>query len=187
MLRRDAAVLTPAALPDFTVLYQEQFAYAFRTLRRLGVHPNDLEDLAHEVFVVVYRRLADYDATRPIRGWLFGIAYRVAAEYHRRGRGRRRNTMPMDDVVDDKPTPDAQLVLSEERALVIRALEALDLDKRAVFVMHDIDGQSAPEIAATLAIPLNTVYSRLRLARAKFEAAVRAVACGHPAGGKDVQ
>jgi RNA polymerase sigma-70 factor (ECF subfamily) len=75
--------------------------------------------------------------------------------------------------MDPAPLADEQLGALDARALVVRALAALDLDKRAVFVLHDLDGLEAHEIARTLDLPVFTVYSRLRVAPEKFAAAVR--------------
>ncbi len=170
----------PAA--DFRAIYRAELPYVWRTMRRLGARPADVEDLVHDVFVVVHRRLSDYDPARPIRPWLFGIAFRVASDYRRRARFRRE--VVTDDI--DRPAPDipadARMAAAEDRALVIEALAALDLDRRAVLVLHDIDGYAAPEIADTLGVKLNTVYSRLRVARKRFEQAVRRLQARKGAG-----
>ncbi len=163
---------SPATV-DFETLYRAEFTYVWHTLRRLGVRERDLEDLAHDVFVVVHRRLGDYDPSRPLKPWLFGIAFRVASGDRRRARYHAEVAGTVVDVAADVPGADDQLAARQDRQLVLDALEALDLDRRAVFVMHDIDGHAAPEIAAAVGVPLNTVYSRLRLAREKFAAAVR--------------
>jgi RNA polymerase sigma-70 factor, ECF subfamily len=155
---------------DFDGVYRAHFSYVWHTVRRLGGPAADLEDLAHDVFVVVHRRLPDYDPARPLRPWLFGIAYRVVSEHRRRsGRAPQRA-----DGIDPARAPaggDGAAAL-EARRLLARGLEALDLDERAVLVMHDVDGHTAPDIAAALEAPVNTVYSRLRRARRKLAAAV---------------
>ena len=162
---------------DLVAIYRAEAAYVVRCLRRLGVATEDVEDAAHDVFVVVHRRLADYDPQRPVRPWLFGIALRVAA---RRGRSRQTAAIPTEnlDVVDPAPAVDEQLAQNEARARALEALAVLDLDERAVLVLHDIDGLQASEVAETLGIPTNTVYSRLRRARAAFTAAARRRARG---------
>jgi RNA polymerase sigma-70 factor, ECF subfamily len=159
--------------PDFSTLYRCEFSYVWNTLRRLGAPARDLEDLAHDVFVVVHRHLADYDPARPVRPWLFGIAMRVLADFRRVRRSQCEIPSEVGDAVDGAPRPDMQLAESEARAVLMNALDGLDLDRRAVFVMHELDEIAAPEIAAALAIPLNTVYSRLRLARADVVASIR--------------
>lgn len=161
----------PPAETGFEAIYAEHFDYVWHTLRRLGVAAADLEDVAHDVFVVVHRRLDDYDPRRPVRPWLFGICYRTASS-----RRRRFRTLPPSTVepVDVGPTPDAALVAIEARRQVAAALDTMNLEQRAVVVMHDIDEQPAPAIAEALGVPVNTVYSRLRLGRQKLAQALRA-------------
>jgi RNA polymerase sigma-70 factor (ECF subfamily) len=159
----------PADRPlDLTEIYRSELGYVWKTLRRLGAPTPDLEDLAHDVFVVVHRHLGDYDPDRPLRPWLFGIALRVLSDFRRLGRTQREIPGERLEPVDAAPSPHEQAEGREARALLMRALATLDLDQRAVFVMHEIDEVPVPEIAGTLAIPLNTAYSRLRLARASL-------------------
>ena len=167
----------PAQPPDFRQIYDAHLGHVWRTLRRLGVASRDLEDAAHQVFVVVHRRLADYDPNRPIKPWLTGIAWRVAADERRRARHHRERLS--DDVGRSRPaqapSPEDAVAARQARDLVAQALDTLDLDRRVVFVMAEIDQASGPDIAAALGVPLNTVYSRLRVARQRFAAAVRRV------------
>ncbi|MCC7386032.1 MAG: RNA polymerase sigma factor [Deltaproteobacteria bacterium] len=159
---------------DLSEVYQREFEHVWRTLRRFGVREAHLEDVAQEVFLVVHRRLPDFDKSRPIRPWLTGIAFKVAADH--RGKASVRREHPSDhelEVADERPPPDELMIREEKRRLVHRALAMLDDDKRAAFIMHDLDGHTVPEIARALEVPLNTVYSRLRLARERF---VRAIA-----------
>lgn len=151
--------------PDLAAIFDENFDYVWATLRRLGVRNADREDLVHEVFLKVNGRLADYDAARPMRPWLFGFAYRVAADYHRLARHRVEVIGgPSDPSSADVPA-DERVAALEERELLHAALDALDLDRRAVLVMHDLDEVPMPLIAQQLGVPLDTAYSRLRLAR----------------------
>jgi RNA polymerase sigma-70 factor (ECF subfamily) len=136
------------------------------------VPPRDVEDLAHDVFLTVYRRYVDYDKERPLRPWIFGIAYRVASRYRDLARNQREVFDPLPERPDEQPHAEAQLIAREARALLDAALSGLDVDKRAVFVLHDVEGCGMPDVAAALSIPLNTAYSRLRLARAEVKAAV---------------
>ncbi len=161
------------AIPSFDELYRAQFAYVWRTLRRLGVPEKDVEDVTHDVFVVVNRRLRDYDARRPIKPWLFGIAFRLASEDRRRMRNRIEIPSEGVEAPDSARTAVELLEADEQRQLVLNCLANLDLDQRAALILVDIDGESPTEVAAALRIPLPTVYSRLRLGRAKFADAVR--------------
>jgi RNA polymerase sigma-70 factor (ECF subfamily) len=154
--------------------FQSEFDYLCRTLRRLGVRPEDLEDDAHEVFLVLHRRWADYDPTRPLRPYLFGIAFRVVAARKR----RQAREMPLEEMASDAKHPDEAIEAARTRELVLAALSYIPLARRAVFVMHDIDEVPMREIVKTLSLPLFTGYSRLRKARREFEAAVKALRKG---------
>jgi RNA polymerase sigma-70 factor (ECF subfamily) len=160
-------------VPSFDDLYRAQFAYVWRTLRRLGVPERDVEDVTHDVFVVVNRRLPDYDATRPIKPWLFGIAFRLASEDKRRVRNRVEISADVADAPDGAPTAVELLEADEQRQLVLDCLAKLELGQRAALILVDIDGESPTEVAVALGVPLPTIYSRLRLGRAKFADAVR--------------
>ena len=153
------------------VAFQLEVDYIERSLRRLGVRRDDVEDMAHEVFLALYGAWHKYDPSRPLRPYLFGIAFRVAAAHHRKA--RRELPCALSDIIDDSaPRPDEALQAKQARALVLIALERIPLPGRAVFVMHDIDEVGMREIAFTLSIPLFTAYSRLRRARKEFAAAV---------------
>lgn len=165
--------MTSGRTPEFPDIYRSEFPYVWKTLRRLGASTQDIEDLAHDLFVVVHRHLPEYDPERPLRPWLFGIAIRVLADYRRAARHGREVFTGEFDPMDAAPTPLERLEGEEARDLLMRALDRLDLDRRAVFVLHELDELPAPEIARVLEIPLNTVYSRLRLARADVTAALR--------------
>lgn len=162
---------------DFRKAYDQHVRHVWLTLRRLGVPERDLDDATHEVFVVLHRRQDAFDATRPLRPWLSGIAYRVAADTRKRAYRRHEQT-PLDAILgggpaDPSPGPDAQLETRQAHDLVHQALEGLDLKRRIIFVMHELDELPCPAIAAALDLPLNTVYTRLRAARAQFAQFIR--------------
>lgn len=158
----------------FREIFDGEASYVWHTLRRLGVRPADLPDVSHDVFVTVYRRLADYDTSRPLRPWVFGVAFRVASDYRRLAHHRREVSCDtIEQIRDEAPGAEQAVATREERDLVIEALESIDLEQRAVMVMHDLDGHAMPVIADALSIPINTAYSRLRLARERFRAAVQ--------------
>ncbi len=158
---------------DFRTVFEAEFDYVWHSLRRLGVRERDVDDLTHDTFIVVYRTLDQYDRARPMRPWLFGIASRLAANYRRRAQHRGDVMEPHAELADQTLGADETLAARQATALVLAALEALDDDRRSLFVLHELDGVTMPEVAAALSIPLNTAYSRLRLAREQFSAAVR--------------
>ena len=158
---------------DFRTLCERELRYVWTTLRRLGVWEPDLPDLTQEVFIVVHQLLEDYDPSRPLKPWLFGIAYRIALRYRALARHRREVLgAETAEATAPDPLPDEALARSQERALVRSAIERIDVHRRAVFVLSDLDGVPVPEVAATLGLPLNTAYSRLRRAREEFGHAV---------------
>lgn len=161
---------------DFRRVFETELGWVSRTLRYLGVSRRDLEDVAHEVFLQVYRRFDDYDPARPLRPWLFAFAYNVARDFRALARNRHPTSDDTDALVHPGLGADALLIRAEALALALRAMDALDAGERAVFVAHELDEFAAPEIAESLGIPLNTVYSRLRRARSKFETAAKRLA-----------
>jgi RNA polymerase sigma-70 factor (ECF subfamily) len=170
-----AEALRPAPVGagvSFHAVFEREHGYVWHSLRRLGVFERDLEDVTHDVFVVVHRKLGQYDASRPLRPWLFGVAARVASDYRRRASHRFEHPKLDVEAVDAQPSPEARLAASDAQKLVIAALQAVEEDRRAVLIAVEIDELPVTEVALALEIPLNTAYSRLRLARAEFGAAV---------------
>lgn len=164
---------------SFEDVYETYFNPIWRYLSRCGIAHRHLEDIAHDVFVVVLRRLPDFDPNRPIKPWLYGIAFRVASEHIRR-KGNHEALDATLDPPDTRSNIDETLCEQETRALVWRALAKLDPERRQVFVLHEIEEIAAPAIAEIVGIPLNTVYSRLRVARQRFAQTIRALeAKGH--------
>ena len=155
---------------SFEEVFQREFSWVWNTLRRLGVGPCDLKDQSQEVFLTVHRLLADYDPSRPLRPWLFAIAYRIAARY-RTNRARHPVSEAV-DLADDAPSADERIETRESRELVIEAMQSIELGRRAVFILAEIEERPVPEIAELLGLPLNTAYSRLRVAREEFKQAV---------------
>ena len=163
----------PTQPPDFRTIFDQHFDYVWFTLRRFGVAARDLDDLAHDVFFQIYQHLAQYDPSRPLRPWLFGFAYRMASDYRRLARHRRETLDEPCEGIDAAPSAAERVASRQTLDLVWNALEHLDLDRRAIFVLHDVEGYSIPEVASALGIPLNTAYSRLRLAREQFAKSVQ--------------
>ncbi len=156
-----------ALSPRFRPLFDAEFGYVCRALRRLGVREADVKDVAQELFVAIHERLDTYDPARPVRPWLFSFAVRYASNYRRLAWNRAE-----EERAHRASTPAPSDPRSDARDLILRALGRLDFDRRTVVVMHDLEGFDAPEIALQLQIPLNTVYSRIRLGRADFRDAV---------------
>lgn len=157
-------------LPGFDEIFRAEAAYASRTVRYLGVHDGDVEDATQEVFVVVHRRLKEFQGGSP-RAWVRQICVHVASN-HRRSRRRR-----LEDPIDahDVTAPAAQLEDMERRRLrekLLALLDELPPDQRSTFVLFEIEQLTMVETAEALGCPLQTAYSRLHAARAKIRAAM---------------
>lgn len=160
---------------DTATLFREHGPYVYRVLRRLGVAESDVPDACQEVFVVVHRREAEFEGRSSVRTWLYGIAARVASEHRRRVRRRRElvTDVPPELLADD--APDEATLMRQARDLLDGILETLDDDKRAVFVLYEIEQLTMADVATALECPLQTAYSRLHAARAQVEVGIRAV------------
>lgn len=170
----NSQVLALAARPPvpFGQVYQEHAAFVWRSLRRLGVRPSDLEDVAQDVFVVVHRKLPEFDGRSSVRTWVFGVCLRTAADYRRRAHIRREESM---DVVPDSAVPAAQdeaVSRRQARALLDRILDELDEEKRATFVLFELEQWPMAEIAEAMGCPLQTSYARLYAARRDVESSL---------------
>ncbi|MEM9453671.1 MAG: sigma-70 family RNA polymerase sigma factor [Myxococcota bacterium] len=162
--------LTPPR-PAFVVLYREHAAMVRRALRQLGVPPGSLDDAVQDVFVVLHRRIDDWQRDRSLKNWLWGIARGVASGYRRsqRRRDRLQAALP---APEGPGLPERGVARRQAGAILDDFLGSLDADKCAVFVLSEIEGRRGPEIAELLDVNLNTVYARLRAARKRFEAAM---------------
>jgi RNA polymerase sigma-70 factor, ECF subfamily len=168
----------PASVVGFPAVFEAHFDYVWSSLRRLGVRENDLEDVTHDVFLSVSGKLRDFDARRPLRPWLFGFAFRRASDYRKLARNRFEVFETGAEPRDPAPDPLERAIEHEGLCVARAALETLELGRRAVFILHDLDGVPMPEIAQELGIPVNTAYSRLRLARGELAHAVKRLRSG---------
>lgn len=160
---------------DFATVYREHVAFVWRSLRRMGVSDRDLDDVCQEVFVIVHRKLATYDATSSVRTWLFGVARRVASDHRKRAHVRREQLAPPSDLdlTPQRAPSEGGPQLRSARAVLDEILDELDEAKRAVFVLFELEEMTMAEVAQAVNCPLQTAYSRLAAARKKIEVAVR--------------
>lgn len=163
----------PLPAPESNCLdaFAGEFDYLFETLRRLGAGPREIEDLAQEVFVVLHRNWPTLDTTRPLRPYLFGVAFRIVCA-HRRRRAREIPNAAL-DIEDGAASPEGSLQSKESIALLLAALDRVPLPRRAVVVMHDLDAVPVAEIAERLSISRFGTYARLRKGRKELAIAVR--------------
>jgi RNA polymerase sigma-70 factor (ECF subfamily) len=173
-----AGVGGPLPLPTFAEIYEAHFTFVWRSARRLGMAESNLDDVVQEIFMIAFRRQDEFEGRSSIKTWLYGIVFNVVRSH------RRELAKKHPELVDGERRADPGLLVDgtdgqEERAskreaaLVLdRFLDSLDDDKRAVFVLAELEQLTAPEIAGIVGAPLNTVYSRLRLARIDFARAI---------------
>jgi RNA polymerase sigma-70 factor, ECF subfamily len=153
-------------------VYQQHADFVWRTLQHLGVRDVDLEDLAQEVFVTVHRKLSSFDGRSKLTTWLFGICLHLVQRHRRRAYFRLEflHAEPPERI--DHETPEASYAGRESHALLEQLLEKLSPERRATFVLFEVEGASCEEIADLTSVPVGTVYSRLHLARKQVAAAV---------------
>ena len=155
----------------FTALFRAEYGYVWGTLRRLGVSARDAEDVAHEVFLRIYHKLDDFDPSRPAKPWFFSFVYRSACDYRKLAR-HRVEVMQDHDVPSEVRSAEQSLESADDATLVREALECIEFDRRTVLVAFEMDEVPMKIIAEATGVPLFTAYSRLRLAREDFRAAV---------------
>jgi RNA polymerase sigma-70 factor (ECF subfamily) len=173
---------------DVRAVHRSHADFVWARLQRLGVRPEDLEDLFQEVFVVVHRRLHTFDGRVPIDAWLVGICAKVAAAQRRRAHVRREQLVESVPEVPSREHDQDETVARHEQELHLRrALARLEPDKRIVFVMFELEEMSCQEIADALTLPVGTVHSRLFAARKLFQKALRWSAPAAAAGREEKQ
>ncbi len=163
-------------VPSLAELYERHVRYVWRCLRSLGVADSELDDAIQDVFLVVQKRLVDFDGRVSPKTWLYAIAIRVARRYRERHHRSLRHQGLSDEHEPELPTAanlETHLDQSQRLEYAHHALGALDDVKREVFVLSQVEQMSAPEIAEITGVAVNTVYSRLRAARAAFAAEIK--------------
>jgi RNA polymerase sigma-70 factor (ECF subfamily) len=183
----DAAIARRAARPSeaeeegeaaarLRAVITQHASLVWRALRRFGVPERDTADAAQHVFLTFVQHAADVEAGKEA-GYLAAVAVRVAANVRRK---LERSPEVLSDELDQAASArDPEQLLNEKqlREQLDRGLSTLPFEQRTVFVLFELEGFTLPEIADSLTIPLGTATSRLRRARAGFEAWV-AERCG---------
>lgn len=184
-MRHDEA----AEVPTVAEIYAQHCRFVWRNLRRLGVAPEQVEDAVQDVFLVVHRRLSEFEGRSSLATWLFGIVLRVASRYRERSRSKRQRFEPgsadfLDEIAATGSHGAFEEVAQRQAAdLVYSVLDGLDEDKRNMFVMVELEQMSVVEAAQVLELNLNTAYSRLKRASAEFERQLKRLAKQRGAGG----
>ena len=148
----------------FEALFEAHHDFIRRSALALGVPVRFVDDVVQDVFIVALRRLGDLDPKASARGWLYGILRNVA----RRAKAKDARTPPLHLAPAADTSPDEALDWRRAAGVVETFLARLADDKREVFILSEIEGMSAPEVAVATSTKLNTVYSRLRTVRGLF-------------------
>lgn len=154
---------------DITAVIREHHPRVQRVLRRFGVHERDLPDATQDVFIVVCRRIDTFEGRSKLSTWIHRIAFHVASEHRRRACNRREVLVEAESTSAASFDEDAR----ERLALITRALDGLDPDKREVWIDFELEEQPMALIASRLGIPLKTAFSRLYAARRELMRYIR--------------
>ena len=171
MQQTETTPASEARIRQFEALYRGEFGFVWAAARRLGVPSAALEDAVQDVFVTAYRRGEQLRFEVSARAWLYGVTRRVASRYHRSAfRLARRISALSATSQAPREAPQEQLAQTER---IDKLLARLGPRTRAAWEMAEVLGMTGPEIASELGLPLNTVYSRVRLAREQLQTALR--------------
>lgn len=149
-------------------VYEANWRFVWRCVRKMGIPDARIEDVVQDVFIVVNRQLGSFEGRSSIQTWLYGIAFRVAQEDHRR---RAKEERPAVAPAEGPARPDAYAERAQAAQLLHSLLAELPEEQRIVFVLAELEGQSPKEVAEATGVGINTVYSRLRRAREHLERA----------------
>jgi RNA polymerase sigma-70 factor (ECF subfamily) len=161
-----------AKIHDFNSIYEQWFGEVARWIRAMGGPDADRDDLVQDVFIVVHRRLVDFDGEN-LPGWLYRIAAHRVRDFLRLRWVQhffKRGVPLSDQLAAADPTPALALESKEKRLLIERLLLKLETTQRAAFVLFEVEGYSGEEIARIQQVPLNTVWARIQRARKKMRA-----------------
>jgi RNA polymerase sigma-70 factor, ECF subfamily len=164
------------SVPSFQAIYKQYFDFVWASARHLGAAGDAIDDVVQDAFIVIHARLATLQNPEALRSWIYGVVRRTVSD-HRRSR-RTRDAAGARFGAEQKSagfSPPSPLEMTERNAdleLLESILAELDEPKREIFVVVEILGMTVPEVVQVLEIPLNTAYSRLRLARKLFDEAL---------------
>lgn len=163
----------PVARPTFREVYDQYFAFVWRSAAHRGVPSSALDDVVQEVFIVVDRKLPEFEGRSTLRFWIAGIVRKVVADFVR----KRGNRQVADEPLVYEPASERELPpdeLERRHALVLldSILSQMSGEQREVFVLCEIEGLSGAEAAQLMELNENTLWTRLRAARRIFQEGV---------------
>jgi RNA polymerase sigma-70 factor (ECF subfamily) len=162
-------------------LFKQYARFVASFLIRMGISRADLDDVMQEVFLVAHKMGGYTPGPAKPTTYLANIAFRAATTHRRKGKVRSfvyANDELVGAAGDEMANPERSTDNQQRLQLLQRCLDRLDDDKRAIFVMAEIQGETVVSIAAGLGIPVDTAYSRLRAARKLFREAAQSITEG---------
>lgn len=172
-----SAAASASAVPPFEAVYDEHASFVWRSIRRLGVSEAALDDVFQEIFLVVHRRLPEFEGRSSVRTWLFSITLHVVRRHRRTFQRKTRHLATEEGELEAVPEsgrkdPLEAAAKAEAVRVLHELLDQLDDEKREVFVLAELEQMPAADIGEALGINVNTIHSRLRAARQAFEQAL---------------
>lgn len=160
-----APPVTATTHPPLHEVFREHAPFVVRVLRRLGIDEGDVEDVCQEVFLVVHRRLPEFEGRSRLRTWIYSIAVRRASNHMRRAFRRHERPAAVPPELAGSVDPGSALEERRARAMLDQLLAELSEDRRHVFVLFELEELSMREVAEIVGCPLPTAYGRLYAAR----------------------
>ena len=169
-----AANQAKEAIVDLSAAFQDHGRFIARSILRLTGDGPHVEDILQETFIIAHRKRETFESRSTLRTWLYGIASNLCL-HHRRSLARELNALEKaaKEPTESRGSPETAVEAAQNKALVEAAMQAIPFKQREVFMLYEIDGMDGPSIAQLIDVPLNTVWSRLRLGREAFAKEVR--------------
>jgi RNA polymerase sigma-70 factor (ECF subfamily) len=159
---------------DLAELYRQQGEAVSRWVKRLWGR-QDAEDVLHEVFMVVQRRLPEFRGEAALTTWLYTITVRVVSGRRRRERLRRlifaRAVPELQVERTNTETPLAGALREQASSIVYAVLDKLSERDRTLLIMFELEGLPIAQIMAVLSITEDNAWVSLHRARARFRKA----------------
>jgi RNA polymerase sigma-70 factor (ECF subfamily) len=166
---RASAAPPPVSAPGFEEVYETYFGFVWRNVLNRGVPTSGVDDVVQEVFLVVHRKLPEFEGRSSLRTWLAAIVRRVVSDHVR----KRGNAPAGEALVDEGVSPQGGPAEAFEKKVAVltldRLLARMPEEQREVFILHEIEEMTGREIAEATSTNENTVHTRLRAARRIFQ------------------
>jgi RNA polymerase sigma-70 factor (ECF subfamily) len=168
--RLRSAKEAPLDTRDFASVYYHTYEDVSRWIRALGGPSSEQDDLIQDIYLIVHRKLAHFDG-RNLGAWLYRITAHRVRDFRRLWWFRHvlgKDPLAIEKLESDDPNPVRAFEAAEKRRELERLLSKLSPPLRATFILFEIEGYTAEEIAGLQVISVNTVRARIHRARKKL-------------------